>query len=66
MSFPAAAYTFRYHQILVLSGTLTLIEGTVEHVLAKGDCVELGAPAPVTYANRGARPCVYLVQLVRV
>jgi transcriptional regulator with XRE-family HTH domain len=65
VSFPAAAYTFRYHQILVLSGTLTLIEGGIEHTLAKGDCLELGAPAPVTYANRTRKACVYLVQLVR-
>ena len=65
VTFPAAAYTFRYHQILVLSGTLTLTEGETEHTLAKGDCLELGAPAPVTYANRAARPCMYLVLLVR-
>jgi len=65
VEFPAAAYTFRYHQILVLSGTLLLIEGGVEHTLAKGDCLELGPPAPVTYANRAARPCTYLVLLVR-
>jgi len=65
VSFPAAAYTFRYHQILVLSGTLSLIEGGVEHTLAKGDCLELGPPAPVTYANRTARACSYLVALVR-
>jgi quercetin dioxygenase-like cupin family protein len=64
--FPASAYTFRYHQILVLSGTLTLGEGGIEHVLAKGDCLELGPPAPVTYANRTQRACVYLVALVRV
>ena len=56
VDFPAAAYTFRYHQILVLTGTLTLIEGGFEHTLGKGDCLELGAPAPVTYANRAARP----------
>ena len=47
VGFPAAAYTFRHHQILVLSGTLTLVEGVVEHTLAKGDCLELGPPAPV-------------------
>jgi transcriptional regulator with XRE-family HTH domain len=65
VAFPAAAYTFRYHQILVLSGTLTLIEGATEHALAKGDCLELGPPAPVTYANRTSRACTYLVLLVR-
>ena len=65
VEFPAAAYTFRYHQILVLSGTLTLIEGEAEHTLAKGDCLELGPPAATTYANRTARGCSYLVLLVR-
>jgi transcriptional regulator with XRE-family HTH domain len=65
VTFPAAAYTFRYHQILVLSGMLTLIEGDAEHSLGKGDCLELGPPASVTYANRTARACVYLVHLVR-
>ena len=65
VSFPAAAYSFRYHQILVLAGALTLTEGDVEHALAKGDCLELGPPAPVIYANRAARPCTYLVLLVR-
>ena len=64
VGFPASAYTFRYHQILVLAGTLTLTEGGVEHTLAKGDCLELGPPAPVTYSNRAARTCTYLVALV--
>jgi transcriptional regulator with XRE-family HTH domain len=65
VTFPATAYTFRYHQILVLAGTLTLIEGDVEHTLGKGDCLELGPPAPVTYANGTARACTYHVNLVR-
>lgn len=65
VDFPAAAYTFRYHQILVLSGTLTLIEGGAAHTLGKGDCLELGPPAAVTYANRTTRACSYLVLLVR-
>ena len=63
--FPAAAYTFGYHQILVLYGTLTLLEGETEHTLGKGDCLELGPPAAVADANRTARPCTYLVLLVR-
>jgi transcriptional regulator with XRE-family HTH domain len=65
VGFPAAAYSFRYHQILVLAGTLTLIEGDVEHTLGKGDCLELGPPSAVTYANRTSRACTYLVLLVR-
>ena len=65
VAFPAAAYTFRYHQILVLAGTLMLTEGNVTHTLARGDCLELGPPAAVVYANRTARACAYLVLLVR-
>jgi transcriptional regulator with XRE-family HTH domain len=65
VGFPAAAYTFRYHQVLVLAGTLTLTEGETEHTLARGDCLELGPPAAVTYANRTSRACTYLVALVR-
>ena len=55
VGFPAAAYTFRYHQILVLAGTLTLIEGDAEHTLGKGDCLELGTPAAINLREpRGA------------
>jgi hypothetical protein len=50
----------------VLAGRLTLVEGDTRHTLAKGDCLELGPPAVVTYANRTAKACVYLVALVRV
>ena len=53
VGFPAAAYTFRYHQILVLSGTLDADRRRHASTRSrKGDCLELGPPAAVTYANR--------------
>ena len=63
--YPASAYAFLYHQILVLSGTLRLREGAVEHVLRPGDCLELGAPAECTYSNIGPGKCRYVVAVVR-
>jgi transcriptional regulator with XRE-family HTH domain len=63
--YPASAYAFTYHQILVVSGTLRFQEGAVEHVLRPGDCLELGAPTECTYANAGPGKCRYLVALVR-
>ncbi|MGO9831096.1 MAG: helix-turn-helix domain-containing protein [Myxococcaceae bacterium] len=65
VSYPASAYAFLYHQILVLSGTLRFQEGGLEHVLRAGDCLELGAPAECTYFNRGPGKCCYLVAVVR-
>jgi transcriptional regulator with XRE-family HTH domain len=63
--YPASAYAFTYHQILVLSGSLRFQEGPVEHLLRPGDCLELGAPAECTYANAGPGQCRYLVAVVR-
>lgn len=65
VSYPASAYAFLYHQILVLSGTLRFLEGTLEHVLRAGDCLELGAPTDCTYFNSGPGKCRYLVAVVR-
>jgi transcriptional regulator with XRE-family HTH domain len=63
--YPASAYAFLYHQILVLSGTLRFREGAIEHVLRPGDCLELGAPADCTYANAGPSKCRYVVAVLR-
>lgn len=65
VSYPASAYAFLHHQILVLSGTLRFREGAVEHVLRAGDCLELGPPADCTYGNTGPGKCRYLVVVVR-
>jgi transcriptional regulator with XRE-family HTH domain len=65
VSYPASAYAFLHHQILVLSGTLRFQEGPVEHVLRAGDCLELGAPAECTYFNAGPGRCRYLVAVLR-
>lgn len=65
VSYPADAYAFAGHQIWVLSGCLHFLEGDAEHVLNAGDCLELGAPQPCEYANRGEAPCRYLVAVTR-
>jgi transcriptional regulator with XRE-family HTH domain len=61
VSYPAETYTFIRQQIWVQSGHLRFEEGDEVHELAPGDCLELGAAAPCTFANRGTGPCRYLV-----
>jgi transcriptional regulator with XRE-family HTH domain len=63
VSYPADSYTVARHQIYVLDGRLDFHEGGVRHELATGDCLELGAPAPCTYANPSGETCRYLVVL---
>jgi transcriptional regulator with XRE-family HTH domain len=65
VSYPASAYAFLHHQVLVLQGTLRFQEGDVAHVLKAGDCLELGPPAACTYGNTGPGKCRYLVCVVR-
>ncbi|KMO29417.1 LacI family transcriptional regulator [Methylobacterium variabile] len=65
ISYPAASYAFMRQTIWMLDGTLTFQEGEATHVLEAGDCLALGAPADCTFANRGERPCRYLVAVVR-
>lgn len=65
VSYPPSAYAFLYHQVLVLSGTLRFQEGSLQHVLRTGDCLELGAPAECTYFNPGPGTCRYLVVVLR-
>jgi transcriptional regulator with XRE-family HTH domain len=65
VSYPAESYTFIHQQIWVLQGRLAFREGTEEHDLRAGDCLQLGAPAACTFHNPGARPCRYLVALTR-
>lgn len=65
VTYPAEAYAFIHQQIWVLRGRLAFTEGAVEHDLAAGDCLQLGAPARCTFANRGSRPCRYVVAVAR-
>jgi transcriptional regulator with XRE-family HTH domain len=65
VSYAADSYTFIHQQIWVLQGRLIFREGEAEHDLRVGDCLQLGRPAPCTFANPGARPCRYLVALTR-
>ena len=65
VSYPADAYAFIHQQIWVLDGRLRFREGDVEHELARGDCLQLGPPAPCAFVNATRRPCRYLVALAR-
>jgi hypothetical protein len=65
VSYPADAYALIHQQIWIIDGTLTLVEGKVEHRLQAGDCLQLGPPAACTFANHTDRDCRYLVALAR-
>lgn len=65
VAYPMESYTFTRHQIWVLAGTLAFREGSLEHVLERGDCLQLGAPAPCEYRNPTQEPCRYLVAITR-
>ncbi|MEZ0493811.1 helix-turn-helix domain-containing protein [Kineococcus sp. TBRC 1896] len=56
VTYPAAAYARVHQQVWVLAGTLSLTEGTVEHVLAAGDCLTLGPAADCTFRAPAAEP----------
>jgi transcriptional regulator with XRE-family HTH domain len=63
--YPAAAYAFIAQLIWVLSGRLTLTDGTAERVLAPGDTFELGEPLPREFRNETAEECRYIVVVTR-
>lgn len=65
VTFPAEAYAFIHQQIWVLRGRLTFVEGRARHDLRAGDCLQLGPPVRCTFANTTARPCRYVVAVVR-
>ena len=66
VSFPASTYEFTRHVVVVLEGALAIEEGRDRSVLAAGDRLEFGPPSDVTFRSRGARPCRYLVAVLRV
>lgn len=63
--YPADSYRFVEHQIWAIEGTLCFVEGSTEHTLRAGDCLQLGAPTDCEYVNPGDRPCRYLVVVTR-
>ena len=65
VSYPADTYAFIHQQLWVLEGRLRFREGDAVHDLGAGDCLQLGPPAPCTFANPTRRPCRYLVALTR-
>lgn len=65
LSFPPTAYENAKHVVWVLSGHLTIVEGSDRHELGEGDRLEFGPPGKITYRNATKSPCRYLVALLR-
>jgi transcriptional regulator with XRE-family HTH domain len=63
--YPAGAYAFIAQLVWVLSGQLTLRDGTAVHALEAGDTFELGEPRPREFRNDSAEDCRYLVVVTR-
>jgi transcriptional regulator with XRE-family HTH domain len=63
--YPAAAYAFIAQLVWVLSGQLTLTDGTTKRVLAPGDTFELGRPLAREFRNETAEECRYVVVVTR-
>jgi transcriptional regulator with XRE-family HTH domain len=63
--YPAGAYAFIAQLVWVLSGQLTLRDGSAEHALSAGDTFELGAPRPREFRNDSAEDCRYAVIVTR-
>ncbi len=63
--YPAAAYAFIAQLVWVLSGQLTLTDGTAERVLGPGDTFELGQPLAREFRNETAEECRYIVVVTR-
>ena len=65
VAYPADTYVFIHQQLWVIEGTLHFFEGTVQHELERGDCLQLGAPLDCVFSNPGTVECRYLVALTR-
>lgn len=63
--FPASIYAVFHQIVLILEGQLTLTEGESNHILEKGDCLELGPPSRCIFANKTKEPCRYIVTASR-
>jgi transcriptional regulator with XRE-family HTH domain len=62
---PASSYARIRQLVWVVQGRLVVAEGAVRRDLSAGDCLGFGPPADTTFANETAKPCVYLVVVVR-
>lgn len=65
ISAPASAYALIRQVLWVLEGKVVIDEGGEPTVLETGDRLEFGAPGDVQFRNESARPCRYLVAVVR-
>lgn len=59
-------YALVSQQIWVLDGHLRFHEGDLVHELDRGDCLQLGAPAPCAFVNPAETECRYLVVVAKL
>src|SRR6202022_1807893 len=62
---PASSYARIRQAVWVESGSLGIIEGGERHELRTGDCLGLGSPSEVPFANETSAPRVYVARLAR-
>jgi hypothetical protein len=65
VSFPADTYAFIHQQIWILKGHLRFREGDTGYELDVDDCLQLGPPAPCSFANPTRKTCRYLVAFTK-
>jgi transcriptional regulator with XRE-family HTH domain len=65
VTMPASSYALIRQLVWVREGILILEEAGQRHVLQAGDCLGLGPPAEVVFANETQAPCRYVVALSR-
>ena len=63
--YDAQHHTSYDQHVWVLQGTLTLQNGGEVIALAAGDCIRSRVDVEAAFANRGRRPCRYLVVITR-
>lgn len=65
VAIPASSYAFIRQLVWVIEGSLTIVEGETETVLAAGDRIEFGPPSDCAFRNDSDASCRYLVTVMR-
>jgi transcriptional regulator with XRE-family HTH domain len=65
VSFPASVYMLTRHVVWVIAGRLAIVEGDAKSELGPGDRLEFGPPSDCEFRNESAKPCRYLVAVLR-
>ena len=64
IEFPALSYAILHQQIWILRGKLRFFEGSEQHDLKTGDCLQLAGASDCTFENPSQSNCRYVVALI--